>query len=235
MSEFRWESVIPNFQTGDKITPFESYFKRQREADYDVDGGTHHHDNIEAYASVRRKNSKVGVYNRKGEQILPEEFDKCEPVIYNSGDFYVAAIKVQQNGLYGLYDGKGRRIVPTQYIELSVKDYFVVVMDPTQLYGAYLLDGSQLIECECNTLEVTGSLDEGLGYAIMRQGDFYGVRLETGKQIIPVQFKQVKSVGRGFVVSDEEYQGWYSRDGEISIPCMFRTVRVTALGIELEF
>lgn len=230
MSEcIRWESVIPHFQQGDVITPFESYFKRQREADYILDGGINHQDTLETCASVRRKGSQqVGVYNQNGKQIVPEEYDNCELVIYNSGDFYVTAIKVQKDGLYGLYNRNGKMIVPTQFIDIDVKDYFIVVRDKNNLYGAYLTDGSKIIECEYDTIEVAGSLDEGFGYAIISQKGLFGVKLETGNEIVPVKFDYIQEVSDGYIVYDKTskptpLKGWYSRDGKSNIPCLFET------------
>ena len=234
MSEcIKWESVIPNFQQGDVIIPFESYFKRKREADYILDGGINHHDTLEACASVRRKSSQqVGVYNQNGRQIVPEEFDNCELVIYNSGDFYVTAIKVQKDGLYGLYNRNGKMIVPTQFIGIDVSDYFIVVRDKNELYGAYLTDGRKIIECEYDTIEVAGSLDEGFGYAIISQKGLFGVRLETGNEIIPVRFDYIKKEfdRYGYIVYDmtsktHSLKGWYSQDGRSNIPCLFETIK----------
>lgn len=229
MSEcINWKSVIPNFQQGDIITPFESEFQRRRNNDFILGGGINHYDLAETYASVRRKDSKkVGVYNQKGEQILPEEFENCKLVIYNSGDFYLTAMKVQKEGLYGLYNEKGHEIVPTQFIDIDIKDNFVVVMDENKLYGAYLSCGKKIINCEYDSIEVHGNLDEGFGYAIISKKGLFGVKLETGIEVVPIKFKSIKKVYNGYVVyadSTEEYpvKGWYSRDGKSSIPCAFK-------------
>ncbi len=231
MSEcIKWESVIPNFQQGDVITPFGSKFKRAREDDYCIDGGVDHHDILEACASVRRKDSQqVGVYNPNGKQLIPEEFDKCELVIYNSGDFYVTAIKVQKDGLYGLYNKNGKMIVPAQFIDIDVRDYFIVVRDKNDLCGAYLTNGSKIIECEYDTIEAGGSLDKGFGYAIISQKGLFGVKLETGNEIVPIKFDYIEKISDGYIVYDmtskaTSLKGWYSRDGKSSIPCLFKTL-----------
>lgn len=230
MSEcVNWKLIIPNFQEGDVITPFESEFEEQRRADYILDGGANHHDILESCSSIRRKNSqKEGVYNQNGKQIIPEEFDKCELIIYNSGDFYVTAIQVQKEGLYGLYESNGRMIVPAEFIEINVSDYFVVVKDKNGLYGAYLFNGKKIIDCEYNCIDATGSLDNGFGYAIVRKNSLVGVISETGDEIVPVKFHGIyKDIcNQGYRVYNKTSEGtilhgWYSRNGKSNIPCLF--------------
>lgn len=230
MSEsIKWESVIPNFQEGDIIRPFEGRFKRQRETNFIVDGGVDHEDALETCASVRRKDSqKVGIYNEKGEQILPEEFDYCEVLTYNAADFYVSAIRVIKDKFFGLYDEHGKMLVPVQYNNIYIKDYFIVVKDKNNLYGAYLTNGTKIIECENEYIEVEGSLDEGRGYAIVKQKGLYGVKSETGSEIVPVKFDYIKATSDGFIVSNNvsevtKVKGWYSRNGKNSIPCLFES------------
>lgn len=233
MSEcIKWESVIPNFQEGDVITPFESRFKLQRKNDFMIDGGNTDYGPLETCASIRRKNNqKEGVYNQYGEQILPEDFDKCEVLIHNSGDFCSVSIRVKKEGLYGLYNEKCELIVPIKYIYISVRDTFIVVKDQNNLYGAYLHDGKQVIDCEYDTIEVEGSLDEGYSNAIISQKGLYGVKLETGNEIIPVKFDYIeRDSDGGFIVYDKTSQpttlkGWYSRDGKSNIPCLFESFK----------
>lgn len=234
MSEcIRLESVIPNFQQGDIITPFESSFKRQRDADYILDGGMNHEDSLEEYASVKRKDSqRVGVYNKNGNQILSEEFDECKVTIYNSGDFYVSAIKVKKQGLYGLYSRNGQMIVPTKYASVNIKDYAVIVEDKNGLYGAYSLQGKQIIDCEYDYIDVWGSLDKGYGCAIIRKNKLFGAISEDGVEMIPLKFglieREIMGSG-GYIVSDatnRNIKGWYSRDGKSNIPCMFKHLKI---------
>lgn len=233
MSEcIKWESVIPNFREGDIITPFESQFKQQKKDDFIIDGGNTDYGLLEKCASIRRKDSqKEGIYNQHGEQILPEDFDKCKVIIHNSGDFGLVSIMVQNEGLCGLYNENGELIVPVKYISISVRDTFIVVKDQNNLYGAYLYDGKQVIDCEYDDIEVEGSLDEGYSNAIISQKGLYGVKLETGNEIIPVKFDYItRDSGSGFIVYDKTSQpttlkGWYSRDGKSNIPCLFKSFK----------
>lgn len=242
MSEsINWESVIPNFQEGDIITPFESIFKNQREADYIVDGGIDHRDTLEKCAAVRRKNSQLeGVYSQDGQEILPEEFDKCEPAIYNSGNFYVSVIRVQKGELKGLYEKNGQVIVPVQFPIIYIKDNMAIVRDTNQLYGAYSLSGKQIIDCKYDNIEFSGSLDEGYGYAIICKDRTYGAKLEDGTDIIPLKYgrieKNITGVG-GYIVHDaqtHELCGWYSRDGKSNIPCIFKSIQFNYKEIKVE-
>ena len=243
MSEcIKWESVIPNFQEGDIITPFESQFKRQREDDFIIDGGNTDYGPLETCASIRRKDTqKEGIYNQYGEQIIPEDFDKCEVLILNSGDFCSVSIRVQKEGLYGLYNENGELIVPVKFIGgVFVRDTFIIVKDQNNLYGAYLYDGKQVFDCEYDTIEVEGSLDEGYSNAIISQKGLYGVKLETGNEIIPVKFDYIETESDGgFIVYDNTSQsttlkGWYSRDGKSNIPCLFKTLDFKYKRIEAE-
>lgn len=238
MSEcIKWESVIPNFQEGDIITPFESQFKRQREDDFIIDGGNTDYGPLEKCASIRRKDTqKEGVYNQYGEQILPEDFDECEVIIYNSGDFGSVSIRVQKEGLYGLYDENGELIVPVNFISVFVRTPFIIVKGQNNLYGAYLHDGKQVIACEYDSIEAKGIIDEGFSYAIISQKGMYGVKLETGEEVVPIKFKNIEDK-IGYIVYDsilhaDSLKGWYSRDGKSNIPCMFKTLQFECSRIE---
>lgn len=237
-----WESVIPNFQEGDIITPFERYFQKQRHADFILDGGIDHQDILEKYASVKRQNSqKEGIYSQDGQQILPEEFDECEPEIYNSGDFYVSVIKVKRDGLQGLYHKNGQLIVPVQFSFVYIVDNIAIVRNTNNLYGAYSLSGKPIINCEYNSIEYVGSIDKGFGSAIIRKGKIYGVKLEDGTDIIPLKYGQIArdtvGFGSGYIVYDIEtckLCGWYSRDGKYSIPCIFEGIQCNCKEIEVK-
>jgi len=240
MSEcIKWESVIPNFQEGDIITPFESQFKRQREDDFIIDGGNTDYGPLETCASIRRKDTqKEGIYNQYGEQVLPEDFDECKVLIHNSGDFGSVSIRVQKEGVYGLYNENGELIVPVKYISIFVRDTFIIVKDQNNLYGAYLHNGKQVIDCEYDTIQVKGILDNGFSYAIISQKGLLGVKLETGEEVVPIQFKDIKDK-MGYIVYDSGsdkilLKGWYSRDGKSNIPCLFKTLEFEYDRIEAE-
>lgn len=232
MSEyFRWESVIPNFQEGDVITPFGSNIQRMRDNDPGWDSGLPSYcGRIEELASVKRKSSqKVGVYAPNGTQILPEEFDECVVKIYKIPDFYASGIRVKKQGLYGLYNSAGEMIVPPQYNWVEFKDNVVIVRidkDKKSLYGAYSADGKEIIKCEYDYIDYWGSIDKGDGRALVSKNRLRGVISENGKQIIPCEFKHVSSArgfhSQGYIVTDTtNLKGWYSRDGRFNIPCMF--------------
>ena len=228
----KWNEVIPNFQAGDIITPFESTFQDQRHADFILDGGVDHRDPLEHCAVIRRASTqKEGVYSSEGKQILPEQFDECQPVIYNSADFYVSAIRVKKDGLYGLYSKNGDLIVPTKFTYVCVQDYLVVVRTPSRFYGAYSLHGEEIIPCEYDSIEFTGSLDDGDGFAIVRKNKLYGVLSEDGTVLVPVQYDYVREnilKGRGFIVTYNQtlqLHGWYSKDGNQMIPCNFKELK----------
>lgn len=226
-----WEKIIPNFQQGDVITPLATKFERQRQEDFIIDGGYNHNDLLEGCAFVKRKGSqKEGVYNQRGEQILPEEFDKCELEIYNSADFYATAIKVKKDGVYGLYNDNGQMIVPIQFIAIYLKDNFIVVQDKNKLYGAYMHDGRKVLDCEYDYVEAVGCIDEGLSYVKMSKKGWWGVTLETGKEVVPILFRRIEEGRSGYIVYDDfskksSRKGWYSWEGKYSIPCLFETIK----------
>ncbi len=234
MSEYiRWESVIPNFQEGDVITPFGSNIQRMRDNDPGWDGGLPNHcGSIEELASVKRKSSqKVGVYAPNGVQILPEEFDECKVHIYKIPDFYGSGIRVKKQGLYGLYYSTGKMIVPPKYNWVEFEYNVIIVRidkGEDSFYGVYSADGKEIIKCEYDYINYWGSIDRGDGYAIVRKNRLSGVISETGKQIIPCKFKCVRLREayryQGYIVTDAtNLNGWYSRNGRFKIPCKFES------------
>lgn len=237
MSEYiRWESVIPNFQEGDVITPFASNIQRMRDNDPGWDSGLPNYcGRIEELASVKRKSTqKVGVYAPNGVQILPDEFDECKVDIYQVPDFYESGIRVKKQGLYGLYNSAGKMIVPPQYKWVEFKDNLVIVRidrgKERDWYGAYSTDGKEIIRCEYEYIDYRGSLEKGDGRAIVIKNRLSGVISEDGKQIIPCKFNHISPVPGyhylGYIVTDTtNLKGWYSRDGRFNIPCMFESFK----------
>lgn len=227
-----WENIIPNFQKGDIVAPFENTFQEQEKADFILDGGMEHRSILRTYASVRRKDTqKEGVYSQSGEQILPEDFDQCNVIIYNSGDFYVATIEARNGKLYGLYNRLGQQIVPVQFLSVQIQDYMVIVRNEDRLYGAYSLNGKEIISCNYDVISFSGSLDQGCGSAIVRKNSMYGVISESGEQIVPLQYGPIfrnAQNGKGYIIHDAKNHklcGWYSSDGKNSIPCQFEKLK----------
>ena len=232
MSEcISWESVIPDFQEGDIITPFESIFSKGREADYIVNGGSNTHDYLEECAAIRKQSTqKVGVYHKSGKQILPEIFDECKPEIYDSFDFYVSAIKTKIGRYYGLHRNDGHQIVPEEFVSVSIQGYIVIVKAESGYLGAYSLEGKQILDCDYVRMKFHGSLDKGCGYIEISTDRWCGLKKEDGSDLIPVEYLLVQTSDMrvsGFDVCNyndqKEYcHGWYSRDGKYHIPCEFK-------------
>lgn len=234
MSEYiRWESVIPNFQEGDVITPFASNIQQMRDGDLGWGGDfPNHYGRIEDLASVKRKSTqKVGVYAPNGVQILPEEFDECKVLILDIPDFCECGIRVKKDGLYGLYNSAGKMIVPPQYNWVDFEYNLIVVRidrgKERDWYGVYSTDGKEIIRCEYEGIKYLGNVFKGAGPAIVTKNRLNGVLAENGKQIIPCKFKHCwlreGAEYQGYIVVNEKnLKGWYSEDGRFSIPCMFK-------------
>lgn len=228
-----WESIIPNFKEGDVIIPFVSEVEERSTRDYLPGFVFNPYGNsvLKQYACVKRADTnKVGVYDKKGNQIIPEEFDECAPFLYNPLEFAtVEGIKVKKDGLYGLYDRKGKLIVPPEFTRITVEDYVLIVTDANKRKGAYSLNGTQIIKCEYNNVQFYGSLEyRPCGYAIVKKDGRYGVISEEGKEIVPAMYADVKiAVGGSFIATDAEnpkLKVWYSRDGKQKFPYEFKDV-----------
>lgn len=61
-------------------------------------------------AVVAKKDGKWGVWNNKGEAVIPAEYDGID-MVYGS---YI----VQRGGKYGLVDSKGKEVVPMEYVAI---------------------------------------------------------------------------------------------------------------------
>lgn len=131
-------------------------------------------------------------------------------------------------------------IVPVQFTSVYIQDYVAIVRDTNRLCGAYSLSGKQIINCEYDSIEFSGSLDKGYGCAITRKGRIYGAKLEDGTDIIPLKYGRIEEnimSGGGYIVHDVKTRklcGWYSRDGKSSIPCIFKSIQSDYKEIKVE-
>lgn len=121
-------------------------------------------------------------------------------------------------------------IVPIQFIAIYLKDNFIVVQDKNKKYGVYMHDGRKLLDCEYDDIEAVGSLEEGVGYVKISKDGLWGVKLETGKEVVPILFRRIEEGHSGYIVYDDfskksSRKGWYSWEGTYSIPCLFETLK----------
>ena len=237
IQNIKWKSVIPNIKEGDIITTFSSVISRLK---FDC-GWLPYLEDLEELATVKRKdNHKVGVYDKNGVQIIPEEFDECRLSIYYCSDFLVCAIEVQKQGMYGLYSEGGRVIVPVQYRRVDIQGNIIVVVDKNNLYGAYTTRGEQIINCEYDHIDYIAGPDIGCGCAVIRKDKLYGALAEDGSEIIPLKYGKIESEhmgSGGYIVYDEtksQIKGWYSYDGRDIIPCVFQSIKFDMVNPHFE-
>lgn len=231
----------------DEIFRFAETLKKRKFEDIHMFGpSADYTDILETYTGIRKAASgKMGVYNAEGQQIVPEWYDYCEPLISNTPEFFISGILVRkydtsdEYGRAGLYNAYGRWIIPPkpEYRYIYAVDDMFIVSDKNEQYGMYSPEGQQITECIYDRIEYKGSLDEGRGRAIVVKKGLYGVISEKGEEIVPIEYGYVEEKDGGYKVinpQNHELYGWYSKDGKIKIPCKYSKIKIKNNEIRVE-
>ena len=169
-----------------------------------------------------------GIFNRKGEIILPGEYDSIKP-------FSQGLTPVRKNGLYGYINTKGETVIDFQYTgaeSFAENGYAKVKMDEHKVkegemyvtynegWGLIDLQGNHIIEPNWYDLEFgekygTGTeyLDEGFVLVEARYGTKYGLVDLNNKVILEPKYSSIGYPSEGLIYVR------ILKDGETYYPC----------------
>ena len=128
--------------------------------------------------------------------------------------FYYNRIIFREDGKYGLLDENFKEIVPAEYDDLDgVGDNAFVGFEDGKLWGYLDANGKEVIGADFKH----GDPFAG-GFAVVADGEGYGVIDEKGKYLIEPQKKYIYNLGEGllaFESSNEKYGLWDKKGNEV--------------------
>lgn len=143
-----------------------------------------------------KKNSKYGLCDLSGKEILAPEYDSIEPIqgIENS-------LVLEKNGKFGLCDNMGNIVIDTQYTKIekigdSYKNGYIVV-DENGKYGIIGTDKTQILECSYE--EIKGTQSTNL-YAVKSNGEYIIIDKE-GNTILESKFDEIEDINGEYIIA----------------------------------
>ncbi len=161
-------------------------------------------------------NGLCGAYTKHGLQVVPIKYKKG---IILFDDLFV--VTSTENGSLGVYDYKGRMVLPTEYEDISIQ-YGIIVGKKTDRneskYYAYDRYGRSLFK-ELFNDKFDKGYDEIIVYddcIVARENGLEELFTKEGSQIIAKRMRSI-NVGKSFIIAEDENGrfGVYDNDGKV--------------------
>lgn len=162
---------------------------------------------------------KTKVLNQKNQEIY-KQYNKVEAISNkdeNNNLLYEQnALKVEQNGKYGLISIKGKELVPVEYEEISpiigIENSYKIKKDGK--YGIVDHEGKIVIEPQYADIDILGK-DNKSGFIIKNDLGKYGIVDYSNNQILEAKYNSIQKVFSNdlYVATDEEKQKLIKNDG----------------------
>jgi hypothetical protein len=168
---------------------------------------------------VARKNGKTGVINKKGEVVVPFEFQRIRPSSPNIKRRYPWLLAAK-NGLWGLIDPTGRTFEPFEWTEADfyAQNDSLVLLSKMGHQRLLNRQGKTIIETHFDRWETSGGLDrKKLIYA--RQNGKAGLVDFQQKVVLPFEYEHVVWVeGKVVCIINNKKYGLVSFGGRPILP-----------------
>ena len=129
------------------------------------------------------KNTKYGIIDTAGKQVLPIQYSSVEYLSYNNSNFYI----VSQNGMKQLLKQNGEKIGKPYKQIWSIDSLYVNVNDELR-YGIMDLSGKEIFPLKWKSI-TTGKTGE---FIVSNSIEEYGIVNQYGKVLFP--FQKVTSI-----------------------------------------
>lgn len=126
---------------------------------------------------------KKGALDKDGIEIIKPKYDSIELVEYGC---YEAALKYANKVLRGLFDSKGKEILPVVCDKIRYDNEGIIIFSINGLYGFINLDNNCLVE---PTYEEIGPFERGKA-KVKRSGKF-GYINKQGVEFIPAKYDKI--------------------------------------------
>ena len=158
--------------------------------------------------------------NKKFETNYPHFSEKVNCIIFGKHE---GIDKPSRKDCYGVYFVKTGIIIEPEYNCVEVKKECVIISNINKDYGAYTLDGEEIIPCEMDSIVVEHNGDKSFLRAYKRKDGLIAnglYSLPDGKCIIPLENSRIERSYRGLEVIDNwsKLTKLYSYEGEQILP-----------------
>ena len=162
---------------------------------------------------------KTKVLNQKNQEIYTQ-YNKVEAISNkdeNNNLLYEQnALKVEQNGKYGLISMNGKELIPVEYEEISpiigVENSYKIKKEGK--YGIVDHEGKIVIEPQYVDIDILGK-DNKSGFIVKNDIGKYGIVDYSNKKILETKYNSIQKVFGNdlYVATDEEKQKLIKNDG----------------------
>lgn len=162
---------------------------------------------------------KTKALNNKNEEIFKEyenieamqNIDKNGNILYESN-----ILKVQKDGKYGLIDFNGKKVIDTQYEEISaiqgIENALKIKQDGK--YGIMNNEGKIIIELNYADITNLGK-DDKSGYIVKNEEGKYGIVDYSSKQVLEAKFDEIKKISKNdlYIVKQDGVEKVIDKNG----------------------
>lgn len=162
---------------------------------------------------------KTKVLNQKNQEIYTQ-YNKVEAISNkdeNNNLLYEQnALKVEQNGKYGLISMKGKELIPVEYEEISpiigIENSYKIKKEGR--YGIVDHEGKVVIEPQYADIDILGK-DNKSGFIVKNDLGKYGIVDYSNNKILETKYNSIQKVFGNdlYVATDEEKQKLIKNDG----------------------
>lgn len=164
--------------------------------------------------AVQDKRSKWALFNDNGVRVTKFEFDNMEQRLPK-------IIELRKGGLVGLFDEKGKELIPIQYNKITAvgqvflaetgkennnmkaKDFLFrgAIVTKGNLSGYLDQNGQEILGISYQRIQATADFQFDLGIVnviglILKKNNLYGIVDENGREIIPMNYSYINSLNQ---------------------------------------
>ena len=163
---------------------------------------------------------RVFYINAAGTVVISGDYETF-PNYALRGEFKDGAAVVHKKELYGRVNTSGKVISEIKYENLGMAQD-ILPFSKDGLWGVLSFANKVIVQPQYNTLELQGD-----NYIIAQLNGFYGVIDQTGKQVVPFEFREIVHLTEdAFAVTNLMDQLGVFRKGKLVVPTEFQRISV---------
>lgn len=176
------------------------------------------------------KDSKYGLINLSGKEIIPLEYDNIVAISGIENSF-----KIEKDGKYGIVNNEGKIVIEPKYADIDVlgkdnKSGFIIKGDSGK-YGIIDYSNNQILEAKYESVKKIYGNDL---YVVTVQGKEKLVNKE-GKDILTTGFDEIKQIldnqENGVIFSTNNKYGIMNLSGEVLVKAEYDDLKEAKLGV----
>ncbi len=176
---------------------------------------------------VVNRNGRLGIINKLGEEIVPPQFDKVEPLA-------TGVFRVTRNAFSGLVHQSGRELLPSKYDAIEAVGKNFLKIRQNRLWGLSSYSGEIIVEPRYTEIEA-----ENGGFLLFKIGDLMGmaseealIKMNAERNVrIQVEFDNIEILEDNFIrITKQGKQGIIDARGRAVVPLLMAQLKQTPAG-----